>query len=102
MTHFGSGRNWMIEGITLRCGRHAKQVVSVLLREAEGHVPGCFDGKWNLGAPCIAHRSNFKSVVHARLDTCTQKLQNTKRVHEGGSIQELDLARLNKAKSPAT
>ncbi|SCZ95300.1 BZ3500_MvSof-1268-A1-R1_Chr11-2g03416 [Microbotryum saponariae] len=35
----------MVEGTTLRCGRHAKQVVG----EAESHVPGRFDGKWNLG-----------------------------------------------------
>ncbi|SGY37917.1 BQ5605_C003g01916 [Microbotryum silenes-dioicae] len=33
-------QNWMAEGTTLRCGRHAKPVVW----EAEDHVPGCFDG----------------------------------------------------------
>ncbi|SGY55331.1 BQ5605_C006g04004 [Microbotryum silenes-dioicae] len=33
-------QNWMVEGTTLRCGKHAKPVV----REAEDHVPGCFDG----------------------------------------------------------
>ncbi|SGY31777.1 BQ5605_C002g01260 [Microbotryum silenes-dioicae] len=38
-------QNWMVEGTTLRCGRHAKPVVW----EAERHVPGCFVGKWNLG-----------------------------------------------------
>ncbi|SGY57435.1 BQ5605_C006g04270 [Microbotryum silenes-dioicae] len=38
-------QNWMVEGTTLRCGRHAKPVVW----ETESHVPGCFDGKWNLG-----------------------------------------------------
>ncbi|SGY53381.1 BQ5605_C006g03753 [Microbotryum silenes-dioicae] len=37
-------QNWMVEGTTLRCGRHAKPVVW----EAESHVPRCFDGKWNL------------------------------------------------------
>ncbi|SGY39131.1 BQ5605_C003g02153 [Microbotryum silenes-dioicae] len=37
-------QNWMVEGTTLRCGRQAKPVVW----EAESHVPGCFDGKWNL------------------------------------------------------
>ncbi|SGY57378.1 BQ5605_C006g04264 [Microbotryum silenes-dioicae] len=38
-------QNWMVEGTTLRCGRHAKPVVW----ETESHVPHRFDGKWNLG-----------------------------------------------------
>ncbi|SGY21617.1 BQ5605_C016g08257 [Microbotryum silenes-dioicae] len=34
----------MVEGTTLRRGKHAKQVVW----EAESHMSGRFDGKWNL------------------------------------------------------
>ncbi|SGY56252.1 BQ5605_C006g04118 [Microbotryum silenes-dioicae] len=64
----------MVEGTTLRCGRHAKQVVW----EAESHVPGRMDGKWNLGEGSRSGLADAETAL-ANWDALDRELPMTSR-----------------------